>query len=204
MKRLFSLLFCLAMCYFLSLPTYRILFFSAHPHILPRLLAALTTTIMNVEDTELFMARSPKCFQNVAGALHIRGRSSMVVGPNFATGRAWISSLSAPCVSSSRCYFRKRTVHTRAYSRQHGARHSIGYPIPTLHSPDPSNWPSLNKGNFALHFSHFFMFSFLLLFFSLSHVFSDFPPLLYFGRGIGIQNKAGLCMYVMLGCVRHR
>jgi hypothetical protein len=35
---------------------YRFLFFSAHPHILPLLLAALTTSIMNVEDTELFLA----------------------------------------------------------------------------------------------------------------------------------------------------
>ena len=54
MKPLFSLSFC-----FLSLRVYiayRILFFSAHPHILPLLLAALTTSIMNVEDTELFLA----------------------------------------------------------------------------------------------------------------------------------------------------
>jgi hypothetical protein len=28
-------------------------------------------------------------------------------------------------------------------SYSHSRQHSIGYPIPTLHSPDPVNWPSV-------------------------------------------------------------
>ncbi len=63
MKRLFSLP--RSFIYYSCLSSHVLFFWlcrislslsSAYPHILPRVLAAFTITIMNVEDTELFMA----------------------------------------------------------------------------------------------------------------------------------------------------
>ncbi len=70
---------------------------------------------------------------------------------------------------------------TYSYSRQH----SIGYPIPTLHSPDPSNWPSLKVALHYIYISPIFSCSASYCFFSVSLTcFSDFPTLLH--RGISV------------------
>ena len=115
--------------------TYRILFFSAHPHILPLLLAALTTSIMNVEDTELFLAPHSACKS-------WRGRCMWVFedggGPalRYGEGVDLISERSVPVKF-------KALLSLKDGSYSHSRQHSIGYPIPTLHSPDPANWPSV-------------------------------------------------------------
>ncbi len=119
------------------------------------------------------------------------------------TGRAWMSERSV------RVKFQALLLKKDG-SYSHSRQHSIGYPIPTLHSPDPSNWPSLKVA--CIPFLPFFSCSASYFFFSLSPTnLSVFPPLLYFGRGIyvtafglvvrwspfkwqGILNKAGLCI----------
>jgi hypothetical protein len=67
-------------------------------------------------------------------------------------------------------------------SYSHSRQHSIGYPIPTPHSPDPSNWPSLKV---ILHsISPIFSCSASYFFFSLpTTYFSDPPPLFVSAEG---------------------
>jgi hypothetical protein len=130
-------------------------------------------TIINVEEYSLFMAPQ-------SASKTWRGRCMWAFegggGPALRYGEGGVDLISER--SSSRRYYRKMTVHS------HSRQHSIGYPIPTLHSPDPSNWPSLKV---TLHSISpiFFMFSFLLLFFSLSHAFFWFSsPFIFRQRDI--------------------
>ena len=99
-----------------------------------------------------------------------------------------------------------------SYSRQH----SIGYPIPTAHPPDPSNWPvvKVRPHPTPRHptplFPPFYICSLLLVSLCPASVIFCFS-ILYSGRGIsvmvsgpadhwspfkrqGIQNKVGVCM----------
>ncbi len=111
--------------------------FSANPHILPRLLAAFTITIMNVEDTELFMAPQ-------SASKTWRGRCMWAFedggGPALRYGEG-VDLISERSVRVKFQALLSKKDGSYSYSRQH----SLGYPIPTLtlHSPDPSNWPSL-------------------------------------------------------------
>ena len=149
--------------------------FSAHPHILPRLLAAFTITIMNVEDTELFMApqsASKTWRERCMWAFEDGG------GPALRYGEG-VDLISERSVRVKFQALLSKKDGSYSYSRQH----SLGYPIPTLHSPDPSNWPSLKvilhsiSPIFSCSASYFFFSVFLTCF-------SDFPTLLH--RGISV------------------
>ena len=122
-------------CLYVYISHIAFFFFSAHPHILPLLLAALTTSIMNVEDTELFLAPH-------SASKSWRGRCMWVFedggGPalRYGEGVDLISERSVPVKF-------KALLSLKDGSYSHSRQHSIGYPIPTLHSPDPVNWPSV-------------------------------------------------------------
>ncbi len=142
------------------------------------------------------------------------GRSRMVEVPHFATGNGRGSHIWA----LRACQVQGATVKKGRYilvlspvlHRLFHTHTSLTRPIQLAKS----------KGNFALQFSHLFMFSFLLLFFSLSHVFFWFPYPVTFrqrdicngfwsgGSLVSIQMtrypKQGRAVCVMLGCVRHR
>ncbi len=82
---------------------YRILFFPAHPYHYHHERRRYGITYLWISKVLPKRGGGAAC-----------GRSRMVVDPLFATGRAWISCLSAPCVSSSRRYcWKASTVQTR-------------------------------------------------------------------------------------------
>jgi len=177
MKRQFQLSRSLVLLF--SLRTTSLSLFSANPHILPRLLAAFTITIMNVEETELFMAPQ-------SASKTWRGRCMWAFedggGPALRYGEG-VDLISERSVRVKFQALLSKKDGSYSYSR----KHSLGYPIPTLHSPDPSNWPSLKvilhsiSPILSCSASYFFFSVFLTCF-------SDYPTLLHFdfGRGISV------------------
>jgi hypothetical protein len=175
MKRLLSL--SRSLVFFFSLRTTSLSLFSGNPHILPSLLAAFTITIMNVEDMELFMA-SQSASKTWRGRCMWAFEDGGVPALRFGEGVDLISERSVRVKFQA---LLSKKDGSYSYSRQH----SLGYPIPTLHSPDPSNWPSLKV---ILHSispilscsASYFFFSVFLTFFY------DVPTLLHFDRGISV------------------
>jgi hypothetical protein len=145
--------------------------FLCPPTDLPLLRAALTTSSMNVEDAEFFLASH-------SGSKTWRGRCMWAFedggGPALRYGEG-VDLLSERSVRVKFKALLSKKDGSSSYSRQY----SFGYPIPTHHSPDPSNWPSLKV---TLH-SYSPIFSCFSV--SLTY-FSDFPILLHFDRGISV------------------
>jgi hypothetical protein len=133
----------------------------------------LTTTIMNVEDTELFM--NP---QNASKTW--RGRCMWAFEDGGWPALRYGEGVDLMSERSVRVKF-QALLSKKDGSYSHSRQHSIGYPIPTLHtSLTRPIQLAKSKGNLHSISSIFFMFSFLLLFLSLSHEFICFSSLFIF------------------------